>query len=77
MWEIDDAGIEDAVLKSDGYFPEQIFENNLPSNVAFGKCAKAPEFNEYNKQLQTASLQPGVFTRNQIEEPISSNIGIS
>ena len=76
-WRISDHAAPDDILKSDGYFPEQIFENNLPSNVAFGECQKTPQMKEYNKQLYTSSLQPGVFTRNQIEEPISSNIGIS
>ena len=65
------------VLMSDGYHPEQIFENNLPSNISVGRCTKDPVFNEYNNQLFTSTLQPGVYTRNQIIEPISSNIGIS
>ena len=65
------------VLRADGYFPDQILNNNLPSNVAFGECEKAAEFNEYNNQTFTSSLQPGVYTRNEIIEPISSNIGIS
>ncbi len=65
------------VLRSDGYFPKQIMDDNLPSNVAFGECAKDNVFKEYNKQTYTSTLQPGVYTRNQIVEPISSNIGIS
>jgi len=65
------------VLVTDGYYPEQIVDNNLPSNLNVGFCDKDAEFNEYNKQLYTSTLQPGVYTRNQIIEPISSNIGIS
>ena len=65
------------VLMSDGYFPQQVPENNLPSNRAYGACPKAEEFKEYNKQLHTVPIQPNVNTRNQIIEPISSNIGIS
>ncbi len=65
------------VLMSDGYFPNQPIDNNLPSNVNFGKCPKDPVFNEYNEQTFTSTIQPGVYTRNQIVEPISSNIGIS
>ena len=65
------------VLRSDGYFPNQVIEDNLPSNVAFGPCPKDSVFKEYNKQTFTSTLQPGVYTRNQITEPISSNIGIS
>lgn len=77
VWNISDNNYPGAVLKSDGYFPNQIPKNNLPSNVAFGKCQKTPQMKEYNKQLYTSMLQPGVYTRNEIEEPISSNIGIS
>jgi hypothetical protein len=65
------------VLVTDGYYPEQIMDNNLPNNLNVGFCAKDEEFNEYNKQMYTSTLQPGVYTRNQIIEPISSNIGIS
>lgn len=65
------------VLRSDGYFPKQILDDNLPSNVSFGECAKDHIFKDYNKQTYTSTLQPGVYTRNQIVEPISSNIGIS
>jgi len=65
------------VLVTDGYYPEQVMDNNLPSNLNVGFCDKDAEFNEYNKQLYTSTLQPGVYTRNQIIEPISSNIGIS
>ena len=62
---------------ADGYFPDQVLDDNLPSNISFGACPKDPEFKEYNKQTFTSTLQPGVYTRNQIQEPISSNIGIS
>jgi hypothetical protein len=76
-YEVSDAHYSGQVLMSDGYHPEQIFENNLPSNLSVGKCAKNQVFNEYNKNIFTSNLQPDVYTRNQIIEPISSNIGIS
>jgi len=65
------------VLVTDGYYPEQVMDNNLPSNLNVGFCEKDAEFNEYNKQMYTSTIQPGVYARNQIIEPISSNIGIS
>jgi len=77
LYNLSDNHYSGDVLMSDGYFPTQPIDNNLPSNVAFGKCAKDPVFDEYNKQTYTSTLQPGVYTRNQIVEPISSNIGIS
>jgi hypothetical protein len=77
LFDISDSHYSGDVLMSDGYFPNQPIDNNLPSNVNFGKCPKDPVFNEYNKQTYTSIIEPGVYTRNQITEPISSNIGIS
>jgi hypothetical protein len=34
-------------------------------------------YNEYNKNLFTQTIQPGVFARNEVIEPIQNNIGIS
>jgi hypothetical protein len=60
-----------------GYNPEQVFDNNLPSNITVGNCDKTPHMKQYNKNLFTQTVTPGVYTRNQINEPIGSNIGIS
>jgi hypothetical protein len=60
-----------------GYNPEQVFTSNLPSNLAVGNCQKAPQMSNYHKNLYTQTIQPGVFTTNQVNEPINSNIGIS
>ena len=49
-------------------FRKQIIDDNLPSNKNFGICEKDDVFKEYNKQSYTATLQPGVYTRNQIVE---------
>jgi hypothetical protein len=65
------------VNTSCGYNPKQIFTSNLPSNYAAGNCEKGDSMSEYNKNLYTQTIQPGVYTRNQIIEPINSNIGIS
>ena len=34
-------------------------------------------FKNYNENLFTQTIQPGVYTRSEINEPINSNIGIS
>ena len=60
-----------------GYNPEQLFEAGLPTNLPSGRCEKNPKFKEYNTNIFTQTVQPGVYTRNQINEPINSNIGIS
>ena len=64
------------ILTVAGYNPNNL-KHNLPSNSAFGNCEKQPAFNEYNKDLYTQTIQPGFYSRSQIIEPISSNIGIS
>ena len=67
----------DDMVNSMGYFPEQVLNNNLPSNIAVGECQKSEEFNEYNKRIFTNILQPGVYARSEVVEPISANLGIS
>jgi len=60
-----------------GYNPEQLFTAGLPTNLSTGVCEKNPKFKEYNTNLFTQTIQPGVYTTNQVNEPINSNIGIS
>ena len=60
-----------------GYDPSQLELHNIPSNLAVGDCVKNDAFNDYNKEIYTSLIQPGVFTRNEIIEPIDSNIGIT
>ena len=65
------------VNTSCGYNPKQVLNSNLPSNLAVGNCQQSPQMSDYNKNLYTQTIQPGVFTTNQVNEPINSNIGIS
>lgn len=60
-----------------GYNANQLELHNIPSNLAVGDCVKNNVFNKYNKQLYTSLIQPGVYTRNEIIEPVQSNMGIS
>ena len=60
-----------------GYNPQQLATAGLPTNLASGNCEQNPVFKEYNQNLFTQTIQPGVFSRNEIIEPINSNIGIS
>jgi len=52
-------------------------KSGLPVNLPVGPCAKDRNMREYNEQLFTQTVQPGVYTRSQVNEPINSNIGIS
>ncbi len=60
-----------------GYNPQQQFTAGLPTNLAAGNCQKDPIMKQYNEDLYTQTIQPNVYTRTQINEPINSNIGIS
>jgi len=60
-----------------GYNPSQLYTAGLPTNLAVGNCTKDPAMKDYNENLFTQIIQPGVYSYNQVNEPISSNIGIS
>jgi len=60
-----------------GYNPNQLETSNLPSNLPMGDIARNPVFNTYNKDIFTTTIQPGVYSRTEIVEPLNSNIGIS
>lgn len=67
---------EGKVLTYPQYNPAQL-QNYLPSNASSGKVQTSGILNEYNKNILTQTLQPGIYTRSDVIEPISSNIGIS
>lgn len=59
-----------------GYNPSQV-ENNLPSNLAVPNCQQSDRLSQFNKNLHTQIVTPGVYTQNQINNPLNANIGIS
>jgi hypothetical protein len=60
-----------------GYDPQQLMLSGLPSNLPAGVISREPVMKYYNENLFTQTIQPGIYTRNEINEPINSNIGIS
>ena len=60
-----------------GYNPDQLFDAGLPTNLPSGNCPQDPVMKQYNDNLFTQTIQPGLTTRSQINEPINANIGIS
>ena len=50
---------------------------NIPVNTSVGACDQRPEMASYNEALYSIAVQPDVYYRSQIQEPIGSNIGIS
>lgn len=67
---------EGKVLSFPNYNPAQL-QNYVPSNASVGVAQTSGIFDDYNKNLVTQTLQPGIFTRNDIIEPVNWNIGIS
>lgn len=61
-----------------GYNPENT-KYNYPVNLPPNSCMASPEMVDYNKNLFTIPLQPGVSTRSQVNQPDASmsNLGIS
>lgn len=60
-----------------GYDEKQLYKSGLPTNYPSGRCERDPVLKEYNKNLFTQTIQPGVYSYNEIDEPLNSNIGIS
>lgn len=65
------------VNMSCGYNPDQLHSSGLPSNLPAGNCMQSPMMKQFNDNLFTQTIQPGVYTKNQINEPINANMGIS
>lgn len=60
-----------------GYNPTQVHKSNLPSNYPASNCEQSSNMSNYNKNLFTNIIQPGVYYNSDVIEPINSNIGIS
>lgn len=67
----------DSINKNCGYNPKQLLVSNLPSNLPSNYIQRNPKMKQYNENLFTSIIQPGVYSRTQVNEPINSNIGIS
>lgn len=65
------------VNKSCSYNKDQFSKYGIPVNLHSGKCETEERLKGYNKNLHTEIIQPGVYSINQVNEPINSNIGIS
>ena len=61
-----------------GYQPLNL-ESNLPSNYTASTCQTKPNMKNYNNNLFEIPLQPGLYTKSQVNQPDSSmsNLGIS
>lgn len=66
----------DNINVSCGYNPKQL-NVNLPSNYPAGNCQQNQKLKDFNENLFTQTITPGFYMKNEINEPINSNIGIS
>jgi len=60
-----------------GYNKDQLNYAGLPSNLAASGFSRNPSMKQYNDNLFTQTIQPGIYTRSEIVEPINSNMGVS
>ncbi len=58
------------------YDPDQI-NIDLPANLPVGKCQKDINMKPYNEQVFTQTIEPGIYSKSEVIEPINSLIGIS
>lgn len=61
-----------------GYNPSNL-DYHLPINTPNQPCDRTPEMREYNRNLYTIPIQPGLATTSQVNQPYASmsNMGIS
>lgn len=50
---------------------------NLPTNYASTNCERTSKMSELNNDIFTSTIIPGTYYKNDIIEPLNSNIGIS
>jgi hypothetical protein len=62
---------------ADGYNRNQFAESGFPNNLPQGNAGQSSVFKDYNRNLLTQTVQPGVFYRDNVMEPINANMGIS
>jgi len=64
------------VNRSCTYDPTNL-DYNLPSNFMAGNCERNDKLKEFNDELFTSTINPGVYYKTQIIEPLNYNVGIS
>jgi hypothetical protein len=60
-----------------GYYPNENLKANIPVNLPVGLCQRSKYMDQINENIFTQTIQPGVYTKTEVNQPINSNIGIS
>lgn len=53
------------------------YNNGMPVNMSGGLCQHDPVFQKLNENISIEPINPGIYVKNQVNETINSNIGIS
>ena len=67
----------DAVNTVSGVNKSQYVDAKFPANLPQPKCERSAKMAEFNENLFTQTVQPGVYYKNDVIEPVNANIGIS
>lgn len=68
---------ENKVNTACGYNINQLENSKFPANLPRGRTEQSSDLSDYNTQLFTQTVQPGLYYREDVVEPVNSNIGIS
>ena len=68
---------QDEINTPYGYNPSQFVNSSFPANSPMGVQYQSADMTEHNRNLFTQTIQPGVYYREDVVEPVNSNIGIS
>jgi hypothetical protein len=68
---------QNSIDVSNGYLPKQFETAKFPANLPQGKAVRQEDMADLNQQLFTQTVQPGLYYRENVIEPVNSNIGIS
>jgi len=68
---------QEKINNANGYNPVQFENSAFPSNAPQGIREQSSDLTDYHKRLFTQTVQPGVYYREDVVEPVNSNIGIS
>jgi hypothetical protein len=68
---------QDQINTAKGYNKSQFVNSAFPANEPQGLQAQSSAMTDYNRQLFTQTVQPGLYYREDVVEPVNSNIGIS
>jgi hypothetical protein len=73
----DDETWQNKINMANGYVPDQFNRSKFPANSPRGRIEQNSDLAEYNQNIFTQTVQPGVYYKEDVVEPVNSNIGIS